>query len=718
MGLAKLLIIWGLTLMGAFHMYKMFAEQKSKMTWMYEKPRYHEIKVAESGLRNSYGLYFYGEGEYFKNEIAKGFRDSAAWPVLFVPGSGGSYKQCRSIGSVLYNKWKKAKESPYFHTFAIDLQEELTGIYGGPLDEQVKFVRKAIQELLEFYPADAKLTIVGHSMGGMVAKAVVKQFADRVNFILTLGSPHAYPVISDRILKKFTAEHWNEIINVPCYSVVGGFRDVQVRSALSFDAECTFVRGESVPGTWVSQDHQSLVWDNGLVLATARSIYDARKYTDKIDHILDYHWTEKTNTTHQYSELKFEDATELAEFPFSDSQLTVGNFELPIDKDGTLVIYGDTHRIELNGETSNAFMISDNVFFSQTSLSSDSSGLIQTSGEASYSIISEKNTLVVPYVISGLFKWIPGVSTKIMELNGGSIIDLEGLLMTYQVFDVSTDAESILILRENEKITIIKENEMTVSLTQATKESTAQLMVLPSLTGKNDVKLTLSVNIFAVFDILFREYWTVIGMSFIKISLTTKTLNTQFLLLSFKQPSWRRLSSEESRRLGFSGKYFFSSPSRIISVRFSQSATERLQSHGLSGLFQQSNKLFFLDRKCIKNACRSIKLLMILSDSKFAPDSEVLDSRSLFHPLVCIICFIFAGVFLETLAFCAYALLRLAALLLGRILDLFHMLFSVKLFILACSAVLLKINGATALIPIILASFFDLAYFGITNKIK
>jgi len=442
MGLAKLLIIWGLTLMGAFHMYKMFAEQKSKMTWMYEKPQYHEIKVAESGLRNSYGLYFYGEGEYFKNEIAKGFRDSAAWPVLFVPGSGGSYKQCRSIGSVLYNKWKKAKESPYFHTFAIDLQEELTGIYGGPLDEQVKFVRKAIQELLEFYPADAKLTIVGHSMGGMVAKAVVKQFADRVNFILTLGSPHAYPVISDRILKKFTAKHWNEKINVPCYSVVGGFRDVQVRSALSFDAECTFVRGESVPGTWVSQDHQSLVWDNGLVLATARSIYDARKYTDKIDHILDYHWTEKTNTTHQYSELKFEDATELAEFPFSDSQLTVGNFELPIDKDGTLVIYGDTHRIELNGETSNAFMISDNVFFSQTSLSSDSSGLIQTSGEASYSIISEKNTLVVPYVISGLFKWIPGVSTKIMELNGGSIIDLEGLLMTYQVFDVSTGKKS------------------------------------------------------------------------------------------------------------------------------------------------------------------------------------------------------------------------------------------------------------------------------------
>ena len=425
-------------------MYKMFAEQKSKMTWMWEKPQYHEIKVANTGLRNSYGLYFYGEGEYFKNEIAKGFRDSAAWPVLFVPGSGGSYKQCRSIGSVLYNKWKKAKEAPYFHTFAIDLQEELTGIYGGPLDTQVKFVRKAIQEILEFYPRDAKLTIVGHSMGGMVAKAVVRQFADRVNFILTLGSPHGYPVISDRILKKFTAEHWNEKINVPCLSVAGGFRDVQVRSALSFDSGCKFIRGESVPGTWVSQDHQSLVWDNGLVLATARSIYDARRNPEKIDAILDYHWAHKTNKTHQFLEFKFEDVdlTDLAEFP-SESRLAQGNFELLFEpeideKIAQLVVYGDPHRIELNGETSNAFMISDNVFFSQTSLSSDSSGLIQTSGDASWSLISENDTIVVPCVISGLFKWIPGVSTKIVELNGVSIIALEGLLMTYQVFDVST----------------------------------------------------------------------------------------------------------------------------------------------------------------------------------------------------------------------------------------------------------------------------------------
>ena len=36
------------------------------------------------------------------------------------------------------------------------------------------------------------------------------------------------------------------------------------------------------------------------------------------------------------------------------------------------------------------------------------------------------------------------------------------------------DGDCILILRENGKLSIVKKNEMTISLTQATKESTAQ----------------------------------------------------------------------------------------------------------------------------------------------------------------------------------------------------------------------------------------------------
>ena len=74
-----------------------YFKEESKMTWMYQKPEYEAVKTM---IHERYNLYFYGEGKYFKYH--KPLDNLQGVPVLFVPGSGGSYKQCRSIGSVLY----------------------------------------------------------------------------------------------------------------------------------------------------------------------------------------------------------------------------------------------------------------------------------------------------------------------------------------------------------------------------------------------------------------------------------------------------------------------------------------------------------------------------------------------------------------------------------------------------------------------------------------
>ena len=51
-----------------------------------------------------YGCYFYGEGRYyFEHEKLDRL---TGHPVLYVPGSGGSYKQARNVGTVLYQKMK------------------------------------------------------------------------------------------------------------------------------------------------------------------------------------------------------------------------------------------------------------------------------------------------------------------------------------------------------------------------------------------------------------------------------------------------------------------------------------------------------------------------------------------------------------------------------------------------------------------------------------
>ena len=85
-----------------------------------------------------------------------------------------------------------------------------------------------------------------------------------------------------------------------CVSISGGLRDIQVRPALSQTLHCLNVRGESVPLTWTSQDHQSLVWDNGLVLATARTFYDVAHDATYASQITNFHWIKKYSSKNNF----------------------------------------------------------------------------------------------------------------------------------------------------------------------------------------------------------------------------------------------------------------------------------------------------------------------------------------------------------------------------------------------------------------------------------
>ena len=68
---------------------------------------------------------------------------------------------CESlISSVLYQKMKRnvAEKSFDFHfnTFSVNFREELTGFYGGTLQQQTRFVATAVEKILSFYPAGEK----------------------------------------------------------------------------------------------------------------------------------------------------------------------------------------------------------------------------------------------------------------------------------------------------------------------------------------------------------------------------------------------------------------------------------------------------------------------------------------------------------------------------------------------------------------------------------
>uniref|UniRef100_A0A803VI64 GPI inositol-deacylase n=1 Tax=Ficedula albicollis TaxID=59894 RepID=A0A803VI64_FICAL len=270
------------------------SENRCSMTYMYEYPEYLKIKLPKKTARRypAYELYLYGEGSYAeenKNLLLTGI------PVLFLPGNAGSYKQVRSLGSIALRKAEDVDFKYHFNFFSVNFNEELVALYGGSLQRQTKFVHECIKVILKLYRdqefAPSSVAIVGHSMGGLVARALLtlKNFKpELINLLITQATPHIAPVMPlDRYLTDFyTAvnSHWilkaQDLRNLTTLSVAGGFRDYQVRSGLAFlprlsqhDSALSVV-SSAVPKAWASTDHLSIVWCKELILATIRAFFD------------------------------------------------------------------------------------------------------------------------------------------------------------------------------------------------------------------------------------------------------------------------------------------------------------------------------------------------------------------------------------------------------------------------------------------------------------
>ncbi|NWY50133.1 PGAP1 deacylase, partial [Chionis minor] len=272
----------------------LYEENRCSMTYMYEYPEYLKIKLPKKTARRYpvYELYLYGEGNYAeenKNLLLTGI------PVLFLPGNAGSYKQVRSLGSIALRKAEDVDFKYHFNFFSVNFNEELVALYGGSLQRQTKFVHECIKVILKLYRnrefAPTSVAIVGHSMGGLVARALLtlKNFKPKlINLLITQATPHVAPVMPlDKYLTDFyTAvnNHWilkaQDLRNLTTLSVAGGFRDYQVRSGLAFlprlsqhDSALSVV-SSAVPRAWASTDHLSIVWCKELILATIRAFFD------------------------------------------------------------------------------------------------------------------------------------------------------------------------------------------------------------------------------------------------------------------------------------------------------------------------------------------------------------------------------------------------------------------------------------------------------------
>ena len=192
----------------------------------------------------------------------------------------------------------------------MDTNEQLTAFSADLLRAQANFANQAISHILRLYRdrtnhADyenpASVIVIGHSMGGMVARTMLtldNHQSNSVNTIITLATPHSAPSAPlDRnvaYLYRDVNRYWKNHLfrqkdsepNVAMISFAGGNHDRMISShaaelhGIVPPANGFTVYTSGVANVWTAADHQAILWCNQLVQAVVDSLYNIADFRD------------------------------------------------------------------------------------------------------------------------------------------------------------------------------------------------------------------------------------------------------------------------------------------------------------------------------------------------------------------------------------------------------------------------------------------------------
>ena len=232
-----------------------------------------------------YALYLY-------TEKGRDTLENLGTPILFIPGSGGSHEQVRSIAThtmhLAAETQGKRGQNIRYTFFSVDLQGEVSALHGGYIWTQTQFVVECIKFLKnKFYhnTVHNKVILIGHSMGGVVARGVFMMSdltSKDVPLIITLATPHiAPPLLFDSLMEGFyikMQDAWlsHNLAKPVLISIGGGYTDVQVSSDLiqiegDYEKSFSLVTTE-IPKVWTVADHRCIVWCKQLQVLLAKCL--------------------------------------------------------------------------------------------------------------------------------------------------------------------------------------------------------------------------------------------------------------------------------------------------------------------------------------------------------------------------------------------------------------------------------------------------------------
>jgi GPI inositol-deacylase len=238
---------------------------------------------------------------------------------LFIPGNAGSYKQVRPIAAEAANYFHETLQhrddaiqggARSLDFFSVDFNEDFTAFHGQTLLDQAEYLNEAIRYILSLYldprrsargrdlPDPTSVIIVGHSMGGIVARTMLvmpNYQANSINTIVTMSAPHARPPVTfdGDIVKIYNTinDYWrraysqqwannNPLWHVTLVSIAGGGLDTVVPSDYaSLESIVPDTHGftaftSTIPTVWTSMDHQAIMWCDQFRKVLSRALYD------------------------------------------------------------------------------------------------------------------------------------------------------------------------------------------------------------------------------------------------------------------------------------------------------------------------------------------------------------------------------------------------------------------------------------------------------------
>ena len=239
--------------------------------------------------------------------------------MLFITGNAGSYRQVRPLAAEAAHYFAENLQNDEqarlngmrdLDFFTADFNEDITAFHGQTLLDQAEYLNEAVAYILSLYhdphrprrypgePDPTSVIIIGHSMGGIVARTMLrmpKYQSKSINTIITIAAPHARPPVSFdadivRVYQE-TNDYWrrshsqrlasdNPLRQVTLVSIAGGGLDTTVPSdyaslaSLVPETHGFTVFTSTIPNVWTGSDHLSILWCDQLRKVIIRAMLD------------------------------------------------------------------------------------------------------------------------------------------------------------------------------------------------------------------------------------------------------------------------------------------------------------------------------------------------------------------------------------------------------------------------------------------------------------